>query len=145
MIQIRGCMKFLSKALLAFTLLLISINASALKVKADEMLLLSSMSSNKTSHFVVKNKDIEGLPAWNGEGSAPLSIEAATKLAISKHKEKFSKAKLKSISLKSKKTHCGKSLSCPKSLWYYKAKVKGKKKKTYIILMDGSFVKPKST
>lgn len=138
-------MKILSKSVLVSILFLFSINAYALKVKADELLLLTSMSSNTTSHFVVKNKDIVELPVWDGEGSAPLSIDAATKLAKNKHKEKFTKAKLKSISLKSKRTHCGKSLSCPKNLWYYKAKVKGGKRKTYIILMDGSFVKPKST
>jgi len=49
-----------------------------------------------------------------------------------------------SISLKSKKTHCGKGLECLDTLWYYKTKVKGGKKKTYIILMDGSFVKAKA-
>ena len=138
-------MKLLSKAMLLSTLFLLSINALALKIKADEMLLLSSMSSNTASHFVVKNKDIVGLPTWDGEGSAPLSIEAASKLAMNKHKEKFVKSKLKSISLKSKRTHCSKSLTCPKSLWYYKAKVKGGKSETYIILMDGSFVTPKGT
>ena len=136
-------MKLLSKSVLFLTLFLFSISAFALKVKASELLLFSSYSSNIESHFLIDKKDIANLPAWDGESSVPLSTDAASDLALSKHKSKFVNAKLRSVSLKSKKTHCDKKLSCPKELWYYKAKVKGGKKKTYVILMDGSFVEPK--
>jgi len=118
-------------------------SANALKVKASELLLFSSLSSNTESHFFLNKKDIQNLPRWDGEGTTPLSADTATAIAIKKHKAKFGKAKLRSISLKSKKTHCDKSLSCPKKLWYYKAKVKGGKKKTYVVLLDGSFVEPR--
>lgn len=138
-------MKIFSKVVL-LTLFLFSMSAYAgIKVKADETLLFISGSSNQTSSYVVKNKTIADLPEWNGDGVAPLSNDDATKLALNKHKEKYGKAKLRSISLKSKKTHCDKGLDCAERFWYYKVKVKGEKKKTYVILMDGSFVKPKTS
>ena len=138
-------MKSFSKVVLLTSLLLLSLNSYAFKVKADEMVLLISVVENQTSYFVVKNKTIAGLPEWDGDGDGdpPLSSADVTKLAFNKHKEKYTDAKLRSISLKSKATHCGKGLVCPETLWYYKAKVKGGKKQTYLILMDGSFVKAK--
>ena len=137
-------MNFLSKSLLCSTLFLLSLNAHAFKisVKSTELLLLTSASSNKASVYKIKKADSNALPEWDGEGTAPLSTEDATDLAKDKHKEKFTKAELRSISLKSKRTNCFKDLKCPNKVWYYKAKVKGDKRKTYVILMDGSFVKP---
>lgn len=105
--------------------------------------MFSSILSKTEIHFFLDKKGISELPAWGGEGSVPLCSDAATALATKKHKDEFGKAKLRSISLKSKKTRSDRSLSCPEKVWYYKVKVKGDKKRTYAILMNDSFVEPR--
>jgi len=85
------------------------------------------------------------VPSWDGVGEAPLSIKAVTSIALSKHKKLNGnvESNIKKVSLSSKETYCSAKQKCPKTLWYYKVKVRGEKRSTYVILMNGKFIDPR--
>ena len=118
--------------------------AYALKIGANEILLFSSGVGDKFSHFIISNEKISSVPDWNGVGEPPLSYENVTSLVLDKHKQLNGniESKIRKISLSSKETYCNSTQKCPKTLWYYKVKVKGEKRATYVVLINGNFVEP---
>ena len=131
-------MKLVSRFILLTTLIFLSFNSHAIEIGKDQLLLEALYTGDS---FIINNKDIADLITWDGKGEAPLGLESAIKLASKKHKSEFDSVHFRSIRLKSKKTKCDKSLSCPKKLFFYAVKTRGDNFKTYIILMDGSFIK----
>ena len=128
-----------------FLLFFIVSSAEAVKISSDEIHLLGSFADGKQINYIIKKKDIANVPEWSGEGEPPLSNDAATELALKEHKNRFGETtdKIKKIKISSKETNCLKEQICPPTLWYYKIKIKGEHKGTYIILMDGQFVDPR--
>lgn len=115
------------------------------KVGVDELLLLSSGGSSKFSHYIVNKNTISAVPEWDGTGDPPLGNKEVTSLVLKKHKEKYGniESKVRKVSLSSKQTDCSAKQVCPETLWYYKVKVKGEKRATYVVLINGEFVKPR--
>lgn len=130
--------------ILLFFLFFITSSAKAVKISSNEIHLLGSFADGKQINYIVKKDDIANVPEWSGEGEPPLSNELATGLALERHKNRFGEtaAKIRTIKISNKESNCSKEQTCPKTLWYYKIKVKGERKATYVILMDGKFVEP---
>ncbi len=135
-------MKLVSRFIVFCIVFLLSLNSHALDIGEDQLLLEAVYTGDV---FVINKKDIPTLAVWDGKDSAPLSLESALKLASNKHKNEFDIVHFRSIGLKSKKTKCDKSLSCPKKIYYYKVKTRDKHFTSYVILMDGSFVIPENS
>jgi len=125
--------------------LLHSANATKISISKSELLLLSSGVGDELFHYVVKKEQLSSIPSWNGQGEPTLSDTEAAALALKKHQELNGKisSEIRKLSLRSKNTNCSAEQNCPEILWYYKIKVKGEKRATYIILMNGEFVTPK--
>ncbi len=138
----------ITKALIFSIITLSAYSAYAVKVKigVDEIHLLSSGMEDHFVHYIVKKNEIASVPSWDGVGEPPLSNKDVTSLALSKHKELNGdiESKVRKVSLSSKETSCGSTQNCPETLWYYKVKVKGEKRATYIILINGEFIEPRT-
>jgi hypothetical protein len=132
-----------SFAFLAFFIAMHS--AYGVKIAEHEILLLSSGAGDKFLHYIINKDEMHSIPEWDGVGEPPLNSEKATSLALSKHKNLYGNidSKIRKISLSSKEANCNPTKKCPKVLWYYKIKIKGEKRATYVVLIDGSFVEPR--
>lgn len=128
--------------ILVFFIFFIANNAGAVTVTANEIHLLGSFVDGKQVHYIVKKDELADVPEWSGVGEPPLSNGAATDLALKKYQKIFGKdgAKIRKIKISSKTTNCTKEQTCPTTLWYYKVKVKGAQRASYVILMNGQFV-----
>jgi len=126
-------------------LLAITLPALAIKVKSDELHLFASGSSDGVLHYIVSKKDIANISEWNGTGAPPMSADRATSLVRNEHRKTHGNidTTIRKISLSSKETYCNLNLQCPKVLWYYKVKVKGDVRATYVLLLNGEFVYPR--
>jgi hypothetical protein len=115
------------------------------KIGVNEMLLLSSGVGDKFFHYILRKDELSSVPSWDGVGEPPLNTKDVTSLVLSKHKKLNGniESKVKKVSLKSKETFCSPEQKCPKTLWYYKVKVRGEKRATYVVLINGEFVEPR--
>jgi len=121
-----------------------SVSAAKVSIGKNELLLLSSGVGDDLFHYIVSKDRLNSIPSWNGQGEPRLSDTEATELALKKHKELngATNSEVKKVSLRSKNTNCSVEQECPEVLWYYKIKVKGEKRASYIVLMNGEFVEP---
>ena len=121
-----------------------SAHSERIKVGVNEIHLLSSRVGDTLSNYILNKNNLSSLPSWDGTGEPPLSNSDVTALVLSKHKQLNGniESKVRKVSLSSKETHCNTEQKCPETLWYYKVKVKGEKRATYIVLINGEFVEP---
>ncbi|MFC1684146.1 hypothetical protein ACFL0R_01560 [Pseudomonadota bacterium] len=105
--------------------------------------------NNQTYSYDVPRSKIGSLPKWDGKNNPPISINEAVGIAASKMMEETGAAQTSLVELKldSKVKKC-KEGDCQIDFWYYKIELMPggryeranyKKRKTYIVLMDGSF------
>jgi len=127
-------------------LVIFSAYAEKIKISSNELLLLSSGVGDDFFHYFINKDEIQYIPKWNGEGEPPLSNSDVTSLVLKKHKKINGNidSEIKKISLRNKNTNCNAKQECPEVLWYYKVKVKGEKRGTYIVLTNGEFVEPRT-
>jgi len=123
-------------------LMLNSAHAIKIRIDKNELLLLSSGVGDELSHYIVNKDKMASIASWDGQGEPALSNSEISSLVLNKHKAINGDidSEIKKISLKSKNTNCNPEQKCPEVLWYYKVKVKGEKRATYIVLMNGEFV-----
>ena len=116
-----------------------------LKIGVDELLLLSAGGSSEISHYIVDKNNLSAVPSWDGAGDPPLANKAVTSLVLKKHKETHGniESTIRKVSLSSKRTSCSAKQECPETLWYYKVKVRGEKRATYVVLINGDLVEPR--
>ena len=81
---------------------------------------------------------------WVSTVIAPKCYEKkeVTSLVLMRHKETYGniESTIRKVSLSSKRTSCSAKQECPETLWYYKVKVRGEKRATYVVLINGEFV-----